>query len=226
MAAKAESDETPLSCAATRKESQNGGCSCLDISHRQKAVVKYPPLKRRAWGRDAPEADTLCCRGSPDYSAASAELSALRAHISHGRVKDGGLMWAGQPVHWIGDGKLSPEFLGVMLFGMQNAKNNHSIISDSVENLVRKPRCQQSVESAVIHRSALGVPPQAADKLAHLPKELVAQAGVFTLIPVPRFLEIDFGTGTDGDLPSHGFRLPRIRASTLSQVEPASGFRS
>ena len=118
------------------------------------------------------------------------------------------------------------ELVAMILFGMENAKHNHAVGHDGVEDFVWEASGEQATEAAIVVRSAFGMALEAPDEGGQFAQELITPTGLLALVALPRTAQVRFRAWTDDDAPRHWRRPCRMRASTSSQVEPASGARA
>src|SRR5208283_6182085 len=108
---------------------------------------------------------------------------------------------------------------------VQNAKDNDAIAFHAVKKFVREPAREQSAKIAIIKRAVFGINFQPANRRANFNQQFIAQPGALGFIPQPGLPHIRLRVRPDDDVPTHGRDGLRIRASTSSQDEPASGVR-
>lgn len=116
------------------------------------------------------------------------------------------------------------ESAAVILLGVEDAKNDHAVRLNAIEDLVGESFAQQSSESTIIDRRTFGKVFKAEDQLAHLRQKVVTQTRLLPFVPLPSPSEIGFRARADEDAPTHELPPRRMRASTSSQVAPALGF--
>ena len=92
---------------------------------------------------------------------------------------------------------------GVVAGCMENSEDDDGVAFDAVEQFVGKALGQDTPESSVVERKALGRLLQTGERVCHAEKELAAQAGRLALIPLLRLAEVGLGSGADGDPPCH-----------------------
>jgi hypothetical protein len=107
---------------------------------------------------------------------------------------------------------------------MNDTENNHPVPDDLIKQFVRKATDDDTSEVEVIKPGQFRIVPQITQGGSDFIDPLLAQTDTLPLIPVPRHYKIPFGLRADEQQPFHD--RWRKRASTSTQVEPASGLDS
>jgi hypothetical protein len=113
-----------------------------------------------------------------------------------------------------------PQLSAVLTATVENPKDHDGFTLDAIEQLVRKPPCEDSANAAVVYRRTKGIGFQSNQGLGCRREKLVAQPRSLLLVPPSRFIEITLPGDANGDAPAHRDAAVRIRLKTSRQGLP------
>ncbi len=111
----------------------------------------------------------------------------------------------------------------VILLCMEHTKDD-ALADDLAKYFVGKPPAKHPAEVAMVKVLAFGIQFQRPHAGGKFIQKLGPEPGPFSLIPIPRHLQIPFRLGADEHDPAHA--RPRNRASTSRHGAPAEGLAS